>query len=409
MFDHAIERLVRRSPLFRAAHRIMFFCGFAQALLTMAWWAIDLGARRAGYWDAPPMAVPTPWLHAFLTIYGVFPLFVFGFILTAGPRWQGADETPPGIYLPAGLCLITGWSLHWVGLGLSSLVIPALLLIILGWVLVVSRVWSIVFFTTEERHHILIVALALSCGLLGLAAWLGYLVLGIPLLAVAALHIGLWCVLVPVFVTVLHRMLPFFSANVIRGYIVVRPLWALWLVLLTSLLHGVLPLFGMSPWIWLADVPAAFAAFHLSFLWRLKASLVSPILAVLHVGFLWCGIGFALYALHGILLLAGHPGLGLAPLHAISIGFMASTMLGMVTRVVQGHSGQQVAGGNVMWWSFWALQAATLLRMAAEFIRPSDLIDLSLLAVLIWLAAVAVWAGKYAPATWRARPDGRPG
>ena len=39
------------------------------------------------------------------------------------------------------------------------------------------------------------------------------------------------------------------------------------------------------------------------------------------------------------------PGLGLAALHALTIGFAASLLMAMVTRVTCGHSGPHARGG----------------------------------------------------------------
>ena len=79
---------------FHAPHRPMFFAGTVQGLLAMGWWLLDLAAR-AGL-GLPQMAWPLPpqWVHAMLMLFGFFPFFMFGFLMTAGPRWVGAAPVP---------------------------------------------------------------------------------------------------------------------------------------------------------------------------------------------------------------------------------------------------------------------------------------------------------------------------
>lgn len=394
---------------FAAVHRGMFFSGALQSVLVMLLWAADLGARRAGLWSAPPWPLPGPWLHGLFTMYGIFPFFIFGFVLTAGPRWQGYAETPPRVYLPLFWLLSGGWLLAWVGLAFPVLLAPGLVVACGGWAVATRHVWTIAATPNSDRRHILAVAAAITLGGVGLALFAAYVATGDAGLARAAIAVGVWGYLLPVFVVVLHRMLPFFSSSVIPGFSGARPFWALWTILVCSIAHGALGFAGLDRWMWLVDQPAALAALHLTWLWRWRESFAATILAVLHVGFAWCGIAFALSAVNSLMLFSGGSGLGLAPLHAMTLGFFASTLIGMASRVTLGHSGRHIEGDATLWGAFWTLQAATVLRIAGEFVFLPGVLDLSFLAVLLWLGAFGTWTVKYAPNTWRPRADGQPG
>jgi uncharacterized protein involved in response to NO len=76
------------------AHRTMFFFGALQAVAAVAWWSVDLGARYLGWYPAIAWTVPPMWAHAWLLLYGLFPFFMFGFLMTAGPNWLGAPKMP---------------------------------------------------------------------------------------------------------------------------------------------------------------------------------------------------------------------------------------------------------------------------------------------------------------------------
>lgn len=395
---------------FAAAHRGMFFSGAVQSVLVMLFWAIDLGARRAGLWMAPEWPLPSPWLHGLLLLYGVFPFFIFGFILTAGPRWQGYGETPRNVFVPAFWLLSTGWLTAWAGVVAASLLLASGLVIALaGWLVAVRHLWRIAAWPNAERRHIRLAAAVVTLGALGLGLFAAYAVTHEPVLARLAINLGLWGFLVPVFVLVIHRMLPFFSSGIIPDFVGYRPYWALWGIVGGSMGHGLLNFLDLPQWPWVFDLPAALCAGWLTLKWRLRESFAATLLAVLHVGFVWCGLSFALFALHGLLLLAGHAGLGLAPLHALTLGFIASTLIGMASRVTLGHSGQSLVGDATMWRTFWLMQAAAVLRMAGEFIHPPSPFDLSFLSSILWLGAFGAWTAKYAPKTWKPRSDGQPG
>lgn len=409
-------------PIFFAApHRVMFLGGTLQGLLGMLWWAVELGARHAGLYSVTawplspnlPPYLPPSWLHGLLMIYGFFPFFIFGFLMTAAPRWQGAPPVPESVYVTSFMLLTAGWLGVDVGLFLPTLMPAGLGLVLAGWLMGANALLGVARHANPDRRHAWVVAIALGLGASGLAAFLAYVSGGSAWLAEWALTIGIWGFLLPVFVTVAHRMLPFFSSSVIPKYVLRRPYWALWLLLAAFAGHIVVALAQQPHWLWLADLPAAATALYLSIIWQCRKSLAVRILAVLHIGFAWLTAALALYAVQSLAALASFGILGLAPLHALTIGFFASMLLGMVSRVTLGHSGRSVAADAVMWLAFWGMQTTAVLRIVAELLAnccsgPGPF-NLMWLAALFWLAAFGGWSLRYAPAYWRARADGKPG
>lgn len=401
-------------PVFFAApHRVMFLSGTVQALAVMTFWSLDVGAHYAGLWPAPAWPLlsmfPAPLLHALLLACGMFPLFIFGFILTAGPRWQGMGDLSQRHFVPAFLLLASGWLLVWVALLIPQLLVAGLALALGGWIAVALTLTRIARFRATDREHIVYVALAGWLGAAGLGAFLVFAAgAGLPW-ARLGIALVIWGFLLPVFLTVAHRMLPFFTSSVVRGYVLHRPAWALRVLLGGSVVHGVLAMLERPQWLWLADLPAMLAAGRLSWLWWNRAALDNRMLAVLHIAFAWVAPAFALFALQSLMWTAMPDLLGQAPLHALTLGFFASMLLGMASRVTLGHSGQAVAADQVMWGAFCLMQGAAMLRVASELpVLPGAHLIVWLSSVL-WLAAFALWAGRYAPAFWRPRSDGRPG
>lgn len=400
----------RQAPpvLFVAPHRAMFLAGAVQLLVVFALWAVELAAR-AGIGAAHSWPLPPAWMHAMLVLGGVFPFFMFGFLCTAMPRWQGYGDLSPAAWLWSWRFLVAGWTAILVGMWLPVLIAPGLGAVILGWVKVARVLWKVAHGPHPDRVHARLTWWGIAGGAASMVAWLGYVLRGEPLCARAAIELGLWAFLLPVFFTVCHRMVPFFSSNIIAQYTMVRPRWALAAVIGGGLLHGLLAGVGLDAWTWVGDVAVAATALWLSWNWRLRASLAVPLLGMLHIGFAWLGVAMSLFAIQSLGLLLGWHGLGLAPLHALGVGFFSSILFAMVSRVTLGHSGRALAADRLTWHLFLALQVVAVTRVAAEFVPVSLAPAVLVAAVLGWLSVFSTWAVRYLPLYWRPRADGRPG
>jgi uncharacterized protein involved in response to NO len=180
-------------------------------------------------------------------------------------------------------------------------------------------------------------------------------------------------------------------------------------LLAASLAHGLLDWLDLAAWRWLADLPAAAAALHLSWRWRDPRVAGQRMLAVLHLAFGWCGLAFLLFTGQS-LLWTMQPGIfGLAPVHALTLGYFSAMLVGMASRVVLGHSGRRVVPDAAMWRAFWLMQAAAVFRVAGDLPTMPAAQGLLLASSMLWLAAFATWAVRYVPIAWRSRSDGRPG
>jgi uncharacterized protein involved in response to NO len=140
--------------------------------------------------------------------------------------------------------------------------------------------------------------------------------------------------------------------------------------------------------------------------WGFVQSLSNRLLAMLHIGFVWYGIGFLLAGAHSLSVLAGTAGIPLGALHALAIGFASSLLMAMVTRVTCGHSGRTLAADSLTWGLFVLLQLTAVVRVAAGITADPAFLAA---ASLLWFAAFVPWCAKYAPVYWRARADGRAG
>lgn len=386
-------------------HHALFALGALQAVLVMLWWLADLGGRYGGWYAPFQWATPAPWAHLYLMIYGLFPLYMFGFLMTTYPKWMAGVPVAARHYLTAAALLGAGVPLGYAGLAAGKpLLLFALGLHLTGWAVglyALLRVYAGA--QRPDTLHALVTSgvLALGWGLL-LAYTLGVYRDDIDLIAVARSG-GVWWFLFPVFFAVSHRLIPFFSSVVLPDYKLIRPDWTLWLMAAGGMMHGALELAAKPEWTWLADLPMAATSAWLSFAWRLKQSFHVRILAMLHVAFVWLGVALALYGAHSLALWAGADfPLGRAPLHALVVGYFAAMLVAMSTRVTLGHSGRPLTADNVAWTIFLGVQAAALLRVMADLPGISTHApQLYLGSALLWLLAFLAWLFKFAPIYWR--------
>ncbi|MCC7215996.1 MAG: NnrS family protein [Burkholderiales bacterium] len=390
--------------LLTVPHRLFFLAGVAQIALVSLWWLWVLAARAVPAVPPPASAMPDTIVHALVMTCGFAPFFMFGFMFTAGPRWLGVPPPAPRAWMPAGIVAALG-ALALVPLqvaGIDALRVAAAAYAA-AWLWLLFRfVLLIRASDSPDRVHAMLVAAGLTAGMSCVVAFAAFGTAAYPLVSSG----GVWLFLLPVFVTVCHRMIPFFTSSAVPFVTAFRPWWLLTLMVGAPVAHAALSAVGLPGWTWLVDLPVAAAMLAITVRWGFVQSMSNRLLAMLHVGFVWYAIGFLLAGTSSLWTLAGGRGLGLAPLHALTIGFAASLLVAMVTRVTCGHSGRTLAADALTWRLFQLLQVAAVLRIAAELVGGGAWF---LAAALCWAAGLVPWCAKYAPVYWRPRPDGRPG
>jgi len=391
-------------PLWRAPHRLAFLLGMFFSLILFAIWLAELFSRLGPH--MLPSQIHAVMAHAFLMMYGIFPLFMTGFLLTAGPRWLGVS--PPGRagYLTISALLGAGLLVWLQGLWLGRhWALAGHLLYSLGFAgLCFCFAQMMMQSRQPDRQHAWIVLCSLVLGLFGLLAGGDWLWSGNGSAWFAMCNLALWGFLLPVFLTVSHRMLPFFTNAALPHIQAWRPYRLLYLMLAGVYLHGLLLQLGFNAW--LPDVLLALLFIHTSRRWGLLAARSNRLLFMLHLSFAWTGLGFALYALSQIC-----PALhaGQAPLHAITVGFFMTMAVGFVTRVSLGHSGRPLVASPLLWGIYLAAQIMAVLRVLADFL-PATWSGYLYVAAAGWgLLVLAIWGLRFIGTYLRSRVDGKPG
>jgi uncharacterized protein involved in response to NO len=393
-------------------HRFFFLAGAVQLVAVALWWLVDLGGRYARLYEPIAWTVPAPWAHAFLMVFTVFPFFVFGFLMTAMPNWTGVPVARRA-HLAAGLPMVVGVATFYAGLALDArLALAGVALLVAGWLAGASFLARVVRANRGRDRYAAGLTGLVAVGALAAASFGGWLATGAGGFAAVSRHAGLWLFLLPLFLTVAHRLVPFFSSRVIEGYVVFRPRWSIPLLVAGCAAHFALELASARAWLWVVDAPMAAWVGFLALRWGLQGSFRARLLVMLHLSLVALAAALALYALDSATLaLAGFAPLGLGPLHALAIGYFTAQTVAMVSRVSLGHSGRALAADSLTWRTFLGVLAVALVRVLAELwvVPPSMRGSLALAAGLLWLAVLLPWAARYVPIYLAPRADGKPG
>ncbi|MFS8138562.1 MAG: NnrS family protein [Thermomonas sp.] len=399
--------------LAKAPHRLMFFIGASNLLLAMLWWAAWLVSTR---WQLFVLAQPTPyagWLHGFVMQYQMLPSFMFGFLLTTFPRWMGLPDIPRWRYLPIGIGMFGGQLATLLGaMGFDAGMVVGYWMTLAGWIAGLATLAPHLWRERGTTWHARSCFAALSLGMIGLLAWGAVLLGASPVYAFASIKIGTFGLILPVYVTIAHRMFPFFAGNAVPGYKQWRPMWLLAAFWALTLLHLGLELVHGYGMLWLADIPLLALTATMVWRWwprgRTQNGALPGILSVLFLALCWLPIAFALYSAQSLAYVAtGIYWLGRAPAHALFIGFFGSALVAMVTRVTQGHSGRPMMMPTVAWFAFLALQVVTVMRVVAELMP--DVMAWQAAAAIGWLVAFAPWVLRIGRIYLTPRADGKPG
>lgn len=392
------------------------------------WWAGVNLASAAGMairWTLPPSVV-----HSLLMTFGFMPMFFAGFLFTAGPKWLNRPAVRAQTLLSPLLAQLAGWLVFLLaahgrdadfGCTLGAIGLSA---VTLGWWGMVQRFIALVKSSiVADRVHAKLVAAGALYGVAALCTAVWGLAAGEFLVVRAATLSALWAFIGLVFVAVSHRMIPFFSAAAVPALDAWRPLWLLGcfgaVFAFEATATGLQALAGHAMPAWQAarsavELLAGAAIISLAVRWGLVQSLRIRLLAMLHLGFSWLGIALLLSGVSQAMEAAtGAPSaLGLAPLHAYTMGFLGSTMFAMVTRVSCGHGGRSLVADDFVWWLFWLLQLAVVSRVLGAILLGSSVAwgnALVTAAAVGWAGVFATWATRYGHWYGTPRPDGRPG
>ena len=391
--------MARRFALFAYGFRPFFLAAGLYAALAVPAWVM-----LYTYGAMPLRALPPQSWHAHEMIYGFVAAALAGFLLTAVPSWTGAKG-------------FAGWPLAAVAfawlLGRAAFALADVLPV---WVVVTLELAFLPglgvllappLLRSRNRNTRLLIVLAVLW--LSDAAFLGGFARRDPVWASYSLRIAVDLMLLVVTV-IGGRIVPSFTANALRGrgeaVDVRNQPWLERSVIALMLLVAVVDLWQPDGAVagWLAVAVSLAQALRLSG-WRSLRTRGEAILWVLHVGYAWMPIGFALKASWLLL------GAGWAAhwQHALTMGVFGTMILAVMTRAALGHTGRALTVGRSIAAAYAALTLGVATRVFAPALWPSHYLWELFASGFLWTTAFTIYVIIYAPILVLARADGKPG
>jgi uncharacterized protein involved in response to NO len=125
--------------------------------------------------------------------------------------------------------------------------------------------------------------------------------------------------------------------------------------------------------------------------WRGWAAFAEPLVAILHVAYLFVPVGLLAIAAAG----AGFIG-QTAALHLLTVGVIGTMTLAMMTRATRGHTGNALEASVTTTAIYLCVTFSALVRPAADLLPDRYLAVLTVSAAL-WITAFGLFLIEYAP------------
>lgn len=377
----------------------LFSYGFRPFFLGGALWGVlAMGLfipALTGALILPSAMPPTVW-HAHELLYGFLPAIVAGFILTAVPNWTGR--------LPIAGWPLAGLATLWlagrlavlfsasIGASVAAAIDMAFLLALIG---VIAR--EIIAGGNTRNLKILVLIGLLAVGNAVFHAEFiaqGFADYGIRLGTGAA---------VLLIIVIGGRIVPSFTRNwLVRENPGALPVPMNRFDVVAILIAAV----ALAAWIAAPFSPvtgvllAIAAAGHLARLarWRGWRTLSEPLVTVLHLGYLFVPLGFAVMAV-SIFAPAIIP--SSSAIHAWTAGAIGVMTLAVMTRASLGHTGGALTASSALMAIYAAAALGALARLASGFGIAYE--PMQHLAALGWIAAFGGFVMVFGPRLLRAR------
>ena len=385
-------------PLFRLAFRPFFLgAGIFAVVSVFIWMIVYVHGINFNFSGMSP----TTW-HAHEMIFGYAMAVIAGFLLTAIKNWTGQQTLRgPGLVVLFALWLLAR------AIPLTGMNVPLVVLAIIDLAFMLLLVFAATMPVLKAKQY----------KQLGVVSKLVLLMLSNMLFYLGAggiiedgerwgLYSGIYMIIALVFVMA-RRVIPFFIEKGVDGQVEIKN-W-LWLDLSSLVLLIVL---------WIVDVftnletavsivAGILAALHVVRMagWYTRQIWSKPLLWVLYIAYGSLAAGFAFKA--------AEYWFGLPPsisVHAFAYGGIGVMTIGMMSRVILGHTGRNVfEPPAILFWCFTLLICGALVRI----VFPLFSMDLYLywigISQLLWIAAFMIFLVIYAPMLWSTRVDGRDG
>ena len=337
-----------------------------------------------------------PVWHAHEMIYGFTVAVIVGFLFTASRNWT-SHPTPTGtplaalamLWVAGRVAVLTPWTLASAVVNVAFPVLAALAL-------------AVPLARSRNRRNYFFVAVLLAIGSAELCVHLSQAGL-MALPPLPPLHAALDLILF-IIVLMAGRVVPMFTNNGVPGANAKRVVWVERTSLGTVLLLLAADMAGASTVTVVLLIIATVSHGARLALWKPWRTVHAPLVWILHAGYAWIVLHFAIRILAQYSLVP-------EPLstHAFTIGGIGSFTIGMMMRTAKGHTGRPLIATKPEMICYLLVQGAAVVRVFGGMILPAHYVATIVVSGLCWAAAFACYAALYWPVLSRPRLDGKPG
>lgn len=346
-----------------------------------------------------PLFAPVDW-HVHELFFGFLPAIVTGFLFTAVPNWTGRMPLQGNGLL----VLVLLWLAGRLAVTFSADI---------GWVTAMA----------VDVAFLIAVAMVIAREIIAGANWRNLKVL-LPLLILAGANISFHLeahfhgvsdisrrlaalAAITLIMLIGGRVIPSFTRNwLVRenpGRLPVT--FSRFDVLSIAVAVAALALWTVRPYAGVTAAAmglAALAQFIRLGRWAGDRTLRDPLVWILHAGYLFVPIGFALIGAAIVLPELVSP---LAGVHALGVGAVGGMTLAMMVRASLGHTGQALRARPAITFILMAVLVAATVRILAAMTDSHTGLVLHI-AAFAWMAAFCGFAVVFAPALMRRRKAG---
>lgn len=372
--------------LFSYGFRPFFLFAAIWASLALPIWIFAYATGQGSLGGIPALT----W-HIHEMVFGVIGAIIAGFLLTAVPNWTGRLPvlgwrlmTMVGLWVAGRLAMLLYGTLGPAAAVLDSAFLIAMALV-MGREVLIRRSWK----------NLPVVAMASLLALTNIAFHASYLTAGTTRLAQAAAI----SVVVMLISLIGGRIVPSFTRNWMvqteRGPLP-PTMGNVDKVALVSggaalLMWIVLPFAAVTAGLMLSA--SALYAVRLS-RWRGGQTLGNPLLFILHLGYAWLPISFALI---GFAIIWPENVPASAAMHALTAGAMGTMTLAVMTRASLGHTGRASTADGWTIAIYGLVYAGALVRVFGPLLLPAHIVGLLTSAAVLWSGAYLLFAVTYGP------------
>lgn len=376
-------------PFWSGAFRPLFLCAGLLAIVAVVWWV----ASVAHGITAPSLGTGS-WWHAHEMIFGFGGAAIGGFLLTAIANWTGR----PPISGPMLMALTASWIIARLSIGFGEqLPLVVTLCGALGYFVFLLGLGLRELMAARNYRNMRVLAVIAMITLfdgLFIAACLDGIALDPAIIyQTAILTIILLIGLIG------GRVIPAFTRNWMQREAIAVPMPAMFgrfdMICLGSIVAGIVALI-LDPFGSMSGYMLLLAGgLHLIRLirWRGIYSWREPIVAMLHLGYVWVPVGLFLL---GASILWPENLNSRDALHALTSGAMACMVLAIAGRAALGHTGRELRAGVALNSAFTLIWLSTVLRVVVGFAEAEYIVILAV-ATLMWIGGWLAFLIGYGP------------